>query len=210
MAGLLTVKSEGSLLFALATVMLALAWFRVRNSATEEVRSGAWQSASILLMGLVLRTAYVQWIAVGDPTYGPLDEVHLVRATFLWADIPAESALYLADFREWGLLWIVLAPAMILVGWKGGFMPRFVALGVASALVSYTAIFYFTNWDFQVHMKTAYPRLLEHIAPAAALVILSAWTLLGYSPPPISPRKRNQLPASPHDPLLPSSAKFSN
>jgi hypothetical protein len=181
-AGLLTVKNEGNILFIVAVGALALAYFSSRIGSLTAAWLPVWRPAVILLAGQLLRSGYSRWVAVDDTTYGPLDTVHLMRAAFLWADIPAASAQYLLDLRTWGLLWIAFVPSAILVAWRGTAIQKALTIGAVGALLAYTAIFYFTNWDFQYHLKTAYPRLLEQLAPAAAIVVLAAWTLLGPFP----------------------------
>lgn len=177
-AGLLTVKSEGTILFSLTLASGAFALLITRRFDARFAR-GLWKSALILLGGLALRLAYVRWTGIADPTYGPLDRVHLSRAIFLWADIPAVCLPKLLDLSTWGLLWIALIPSVVIVAWKGSALQRSLAVGALGALACYTAIFYFTNWEFVEHIDKSYARLLAHIVPAASMVILSAWKLLG-------------------------------
>ena len=43
------------------------------------------------------------------------------------------------------------------------------------------AVFLFTNWPVPLHIEQAFPRLLEQIAPAAAVVIVGAYAHLSRS-----------------------------
>jgi hypothetical protein len=47
--------------------------------------------------------------------------------------------------------------------------------GTVAALAAYTSVFYFTNWEFHLHIEQAYSRLLCQLAPAAAVLTTIAY-----------------------------------
>jgi hypothetical protein len=51
-------------------------------------------------------------------------------------------------------------------------------LAAGLAVVSYTSIFYFTNWDVFRHIVTAYDRLMSQLAPLVVVVLVMAYSRL--------------------------------
>lgn len=171
-----TVKAEGTLLALCACAAIAGLWMleSPRRFLARCRRHAA--GAGVLLAFLGLRWGYLRWANVHDLTYGPLDAAHFAQA---WARIPEAAALCwreLVDPRDWALLWpaFFLAAGALIV--RGPTRERCLAVTTLAALAAYSSIFLFSNWTLDMHVPNAYPRLLAHLAPAAAVTVF-----LGYA-----------------------------
>ena len=71
----------------------------------------------------------------------------------------------------------MLPLAAVLLIRRGRADVRALTFGTLAVLAEYGAIFLFTNWsDVALHIEQAFPRLLAHIAPVAAVSVLTIFT----------------------------------
>jgi len=175
LGGVLLVKNEGTILFGITCAAIVLVWAsQGLNGFAAALRKYAGAIA-VVAVCLMLRIIYLQWINLNDVTYGPIDSVHLANALSRFWQIPASCARFMFDLPEWGLFWPVFFLALPIVVWKGGKREIALAGGTLAALATYTSIFYFTNWEFHLHIEQAYSRLLCQLAPAAAVLTTIAY-----------------------------------
>jgi hypothetical protein len=175
-ASLVTVKQEGTVLAVICCGVAALAVAAgARTGGRATTRSAASFLAPIALF-LILRRAYVRWVDVSDLTYSPVNSESLPRAMSRLGEVLRLCAKQLLDFRSWGLFWIAfLLAAVYLLAAGASSRLRIVAGAVLLAVISDMAIFLFTNWPVPLHIEQAFPRLLQQVAPAAAVVIAGAF-----------------------------------
>ena len=178
LAGLVLVKNEGIILLTVACTMVGVMWLSEGRGNLKGIFLRQRNSVTIVLACIMLRRLYVLWVDAHDLTYGPLDMAHIERAFSLLTTVPALCLRPMLDFSEWGLFWpafLVAVPVLLLAGSR---VQRLLVLGILLALAAYTSVFLFTNWDVQLHIDQAYSRLLTHLAPAAAIVIVAAYSRL--------------------------------
>ena len=175
-ACLTTVKSEGAIL-AVAFCAVALVEPLVRHRRPT-FRAGITFAAPTAVF-LFLRISYVRWIGAGDTTYAPINTWSLGRAFGRIPDVLRLAAQALLDWKTWGLFWAVfLLAAIALLVTRSGPGARTAAAATLAGLAAYTAVFLFTNWPVRLQVEQAYPRLLQQLAPAAAVVIVLAYAKL--------------------------------
>jgi hypothetical protein len=173
LTGVCMVKAEGSILM-LIFVAVAFVFYGFGLSALRTQRDFI-----VVVMGaFLLRVSYIKWLGGLDPTYGPFDSVHLVRAWHLAGAVPAACAKYMFDRSEWGLLWPAFLLSAIFLLLVGPRLHKALALGGLITVTAYTSIFYFTNWEYKWHIHLAYNRLLTQIAPVAMVTCVMA--LVGF------------------------------
>jgi hypothetical protein len=179
--GLSTVKQEGTVLalLCLAAAGLSLLLSRRRDSSVQFVPRLSFFVPPALFLGL--RVAYLRWVSIADPVYGPLDGAHLLRALARIPEVALHCGRALFDWSQWGLLWAAFAAALLVLALDRGGSPRARASAAvaAAALLADSAIFLFTNWEPAAHIGQAYPRLLSQLAPAAVVVVAAAYGRLG-------------------------------
>ena len=178
LGGILLVKSEGAILFAVAAAVIAAVWL---SRGKQEFASRLRRSAGAIAIGVscaMLRLFYLEWMSAKDSTYGPMDRDHLSAAwNNLW-EVPKTCARFMFDRAEWGFFWPAFFVAVGILLWRGRRREIAIAGGTLLALASYTSIFYFTNWEFHLHIEQAYTRLLSQLAPVAAVLIVTAYVSL--------------------------------
>ena len=173
--GLPLVKSEGLILLGVFCGAIGLLWLSSRGRHFFSLCRQYSRSIAVVIAGAALRVLYLIWVHPNDLTYGPLDYPHLVRARGLSLEVPLVCLGHLLDRREWGLFWpgFFVAGAVLLL--SGNARQRLIALGSGVAILLYTSIFYFTNWNYKLQIDQAYDRLLCQVAPVAALCIGAAF-----------------------------------
>lgn len=172
---LLTVKSEGIILFAIGIFAVALFWLSGGLSILWTQLRKAWRGIVILTAFLTLRTAYLVWLQIKDTTYGPLDREHLSRAFGRVAEVASLCVRRLTELPEWGFFWPVFVVAALVIVFLGTARERCLVAATALAMSVYAAVFLFTNWELALHVEHAYNRLLQQVAPLAAVVIVAAY-----------------------------------
>lgn len=168
-AGVCMVKSEGTLLMLMLSCCVVCYWgIRTTPSKLRDY----WDSVAIVVLALALRVLYVRWLGDVDRTYGPIDRAHLVHAWHLLFAIPIACYPYLINSLEWGYLWPCFFVCSVVILVIGTRREKVLALGTIGAVIVYTSIFYFTNWEFKWHIQLAYPRLLTQITPLSTVVVM--------------------------------------
>jgi len=175
LGGVLLVKNEGTILFGITCAAIVLVWASQGLNGFAAVLRKYAGAIALVAICLALRMLYLRWIHLNDVTYGPIDSAHLANALSRFWQIPATCARFMFDLPEWGLFWPVFFLALPIVFWKGGRREIALAGGTLAALAAYTSIFYFTNWEFHLHIAQAYSRLLSQLAPAAAVLTTIAY-----------------------------------
>lgn len=89
--------------------------------------------------------------------------------------IPA-MMLQTAEFRTWGLLWI-MAGMMALLGWRAFARPYVLAMWILLGLhlTSYALVYCVTPWDLTTLMSMTMDRLLLHTVPAVIFLVGWHW-----------------------------------
>ena len=181
-ASLVTVKAEGTLL---AVICCAIA---AATAATGLRRTPAASAKSLVsflaptALFLLLRSAYVRWVNAVDLTYAPVNLESLPRAVSRLGEVLRLCATHLFDVSSWGLFWIAFLLGSVCL-LTAGASPRLRILAGATLLAVFAdmAVFLFTNWPVPLHIEQAFPRLLEQISAAAAVVIVGAYAHLSRS-----------------------------
>lgn len=203
-AGLLTIKSEGTILFVTSICVAALLWsLHARQSKSSGDGRRLWKWAVICGSSLLLRYSYLKWTGVVDLTYGPVNLFSGSRAFFIGIDIPARCWITISNLSEWGFFWHAFLVFALVVMLRGNLVQRGLAIWVMASLTGYVSVFYFTNWDYIRHIDTAFSRLAEHLAPVASVVIFSGIAMLARSreESPLGIRSRPGTYAGPGDPV---------
>ena len=169
--GLTTVKSEGTILAALAAAAVAAWVFLERRRAASRPIAGAGPGIAIVAAFFVLRFLFVRWV-------GPTHEVYSQTFSAALDRIPRVARLCAAELidpPQWGLFWpgLLLASALLLM--TGANRERALAASVPAGLFLMAVPFLFTSWPLEVQVSQAYSRLASQLAPAAAVVLV-----LGY------------------------------
>jgi hypothetical protein len=148
----------------------------------------AWIGALAFFAGL-LALAAAGWIwnqglprtheDYGSKLLSPLVVTNLPRLKQI---IPA-MMVQTAEFRTWGLLWI-MAGVMALLGWRALARPCVLALWILLGLhlMSYALAYSVTPWDLTVLMPITMDRLLLHTVPAVIFLAGWHWAEIGTSP----------------------------
>jgi hypothetical protein len=198
LSGVMLVKSEGMILFGVASLIVLAVWaFGGIRHLVHQAQT--YRSAiGVALACAALRVYYLRWTESSDLTYGPIDAQHLAEAWNRLVAVPRLCLPYIIDPNEWGVFWPAVGVAVAILVWMGGKQERGLAIGTVLAGACYTGIFYFTNWDIKIHIEQAYTRLLSHLAPAAAISLAAAYGLLfwGRTPARDTAASRDELPGS--------------
>jgi len=173
-ASLLMVKAEGAILAAIAMAALA------GPVVVESLRTGrgAWRPllGAIPIAGFaVLRAGYYGWLGGAEKTYQLHTRTDLIVGL---RRIPETLRLCFGEAvapSNWGILWPAFAVALAVL-WLSVYpaAPRILGAATAICAACYAGIFLFTQWPLKIHIEQGYPRLLSHLAPAAAVVIAVA------------------------------------
>lgn len=179
LGAMLMVKNEATVLLGatLATLVLIELPSGVRPWLNR--LKVAWKPILLTALFVVLRIAYLRWIAIEDLTYLPVNLKNGWRALGLIWPVTLACLRSSLDYTDWILFWplFFLFGAVVVV--KGRKAERGIALGAGLGMLAYGGIFLFTNWDVAAHIRNAYPRLLIHLAPAAALAIICGHRIVG-------------------------------
>lgn len=173
-AGLLFVKSEGTLLYLVAISAVATTWLSEGVKMFLIRLRQQWAAASIVAAAGLHRILTLTWAAspLDIPVYhSPLEHGELKKALALGLTVPKICLAYLMNFRGWGFLWPAMGLAVIILLVIGRRSERLLALATMASLAVYTMIFDFTTWDIRNHIATAYDRLLIQLSPLAVVVI---------------------------------------
>jgi hypothetical protein len=172
---LTVVKAEGTILALVAAAGVLVFWsFGGPRHLFRRVRIHA-RAVAVVAAFLFVRLAFLRWVDAYDATYGPMDGAHLRQAFERLGLVAGLCVRAATALPTWGLLWPAFAVASVLLFIHGTHRERCLSGAVWGGLLAYSAIFLFTNWKVPVHIGQAYPRLLAHIAPAAAIAICFAY-----------------------------------
>jgi hypothetical protein len=178
LGGMVMVKSEGFILFGVACAVIAVTWAS-RGPQKFVAALRAYSGAILVALSCAaMRVLYLNWVSATDPTYGPFDKRHFMMAYQRLWDVPAICAHYMFDRATWGVFWPVFFLAVPVVIWKGDGKVRALTAAILTALAAYTGVFYFTNWEIHLHIEQAYSRLLVHLSPVAAVLVVVAYQYL--------------------------------
>ncbi len=173
--GLTTVKSEGTILAALACAGILLFWFHESPGGfPARVRREARNIAVVACL-VGLRLTYVRWSGAADDVYGPLDAPHLTAAIRRIPHVARLCLSELANFQQWGLLWPAFLAAAIVLIVYGSAREKSLAIAVSFATIVLAGPFLFTTWPLDLHVDQAYFRLLAQLSPAAIAVAVLAF-----------------------------------
>ena len=89
----------------------------------------------------------------------------LAATTLARIDSVIEALMMVAIERDWAL-WLLR---------RGTIEEKGLALTGLLGVVAYAGIFLYTNWRPEVQIPNAFPRLLVHIAPIAAVVVVAGY-----------------------------------
>jgi hypothetical protein len=98
------------------------------------------------------------------------------------------------DPFTWSFFWPAFLFGCVVVVTSGSRRLKCLTAATVAGLATYAGIFLFTNWEVGLHIQQAYPRLLVHLTPAAAVVIgaggAHVWSLAGRAPAQARSRMR--------------------
>jgi hypothetical protein len=165
-------KNEG-LVLALANGLVILGFGLWRR------RQRDWIGGAVFFAGLLaIQAAWLFWSSSLPRTHE--DYGSKLLSTSVAAQLPKlqqiipAMAVQAAEFRSWGLLW-VLTGVMALLGWRV-FARRYVLavwILLGLHLMSYALAYSVTPWDLSVLMPMTLDRLLLHTVPA--VILLAGW-----------------------------------
>ena len=171
---LTTVKSEGTILAALACLGVVL------DGLLESAR-GLWRRArtevraiAIVTFFFGIRLAYLRWIAFPDPVF-QWDLHEAIRR------VPHVARLCVGELlppRRWALFWPAFLTGAAIVMAGGARREKTLAACVGLGLLVAAVPFLFTNWPLDLHIGQAYFRLAAQLAPAAGVVIVASYARL--------------------------------
>jgi len=170
--GLTIVKAEGTILASLACAGVILFWLLEPRSGFVKRFRAERGGVSIVAVFFLLRFAYLRWIDAPELTYQISMRTALTR-------IPHVARLCmtdLLDLKQWGLFWPAVAIAAGVLWRRGSNLDRSLAATIAAGLALLCAPFLVTTWPVELHVYQAYFRLVAQIAPAAAVVLVLAYT----------------------------------
>ena len=181
---LTAVKNEGTILAIVASGAILWYWYGSGNRTSgglrpfrKRVKAHA-AGIAVVAAYLVSRLAFLRWLDVHDPTYGPINAANLERAVERLGLVVRVCLRLALDPAVWGVLWPLALIASLVLWARGAKSERALAGALWSAIGAYTAILLFTNWDVELQAVQAYHRLLSHLAPAALVAIaLSYWRM---------------------------------
>ena len=179
---LTAVKNEGTILAIVASG--AILWYGYGYGMSgglrpfrKRVKAHA-AGIAVVAAYLVSRLAFLRWLDVHDPTYGPINAANLERAVERLGLVVRVCFRLALDPAVWGVLWPLALIASLVLWARGAKSERTLAGALWSAIGAYTAILLFTNWDVELQAVQAYHRLLSQLAPAALVAIaLSYWRM---------------------------------
>jgi hypothetical protein len=176
--GLMLVKSEGIVLALI--VCSTIVACRLPGAVGEVKRDCYRHRVGIALVFgcFALRWLSLVWLQSQDPTYGPLDWTHLLRAYQNLMLVPQMCLNRMLNVSEWGVFWPAFLSSVVILAVMGTWRERALAGAALAAVFAYTLIFYLTNWDIKLHVEQAYSRLLVQVAPAASVAVACAYERL--------------------------------
>jgi len=167
---LTSVKPEGLVLASLAVAGVAMA---VVLGPRPIRRAQLVGGAAIVAAFVVVRLAYLRWVAVRDDVY-VFESIRLSARR-----VPTVARLCIEEMlkvRGWGLLWPAFFTAAVLLLRRGEPKEKALAAAVAAGAAVMAVPFLFTTWPLDLHIAQAYFRLLAQLAPAAVVSVV-----LGYA-----------------------------
>ena len=181
---LTAVKNEGTILAIVASGAILWYWYGSGNRTSgglrpfrKRVKAHA-AGIAVVAAYLVSRLAFLRWLDIHDPTYGPINAANLERAVERLGLVVRVCFRLALDPAVWGVLWPLALIASLVLWARGAKSERTLAGALWSAIGAYTAILLFTNWDVELQAVQAYHRLLSQLAPAALVAIaLSYWRM---------------------------------
>ncbi len=170
-----TVKSEGLTLSLLCCAVAILAAISRRREGEKRLADGLLGAAPAAIL-IELRWAYLQWINYPNKDFVSLTMLNLRRAADRLPEVLRQCGREIVRFSEWGFFWEAFLLAVLVLAFARPVRRdlRIVAGTTLAALLGYTAAFLFSSWPVALHVAQAYPRLLQQLAPAAAVVIAAA------------------------------------
>lgn len=168
--GLTTVKSEGTILAALAAGGVLFCWLIERPPDLRARLRSQWKAVAIVLAFLGLRFALVRWVGASDVVY-PLDASHLAEALHRIPRVVRLCLVKMLSPRRWGLFWPAFFASALVLALRGTSREKCIVLAVGAASVVLASAFLFTTWPLELHIDQAYGRLLSQLAPAAGVAV---------------------------------------
>jgi hypothetical protein len=152
--------------------MLVLLFCAAAAIAPRVIRNKEWRSGlTVVLPGICL---YVLWSILVAWAHAPKDgdfglRPHFDRVYILLRSLGGECL----KWAEWSLFWPLLGLTAPFFFFRR-FRPLIpLATGVFLPLILYPLVFVFSGWNpVRDHVASALPRLLLHIVPAAAILIV--------------------------------------
>jgi hypothetical protein len=170
-AALMFTKNEG---LPLAMIFLCVYATRVvlHRSRREVVRLALSSSTALLTFGaLTLWRARIPLL--NDENYASLLR-NLGERIALFDDAARELLTRLADFRQWGIFWLVVIAAVLLLLARRDrriLLPGFI---MVAALFVYSVAYTVTSWNLHDLAGASANRLLSHlVAPALYLAVIA-------------------------------------
>lgn len=175
LGAMLMVKNEGIVLLFVAVMTLAFAGLSAGAVEFRRRLSSVKAPMGTLIILVMLRMGYLKWIGYDDIVFVSLNGASVWRAfNRVWTVVVA-CLKDIFDITSWGFFWplFFLLGGMILV--KGRTAEKVIAFASIFGLLCYTGIYLFSNWEVELHIHNSFPRLLSHLAPAAAIAIVSGY-----------------------------------
>jgi hypothetical protein len=180
-AALMFTKNEG---LPLAMIFLCVYATRVvlHRSRREVVRFALSSSSALLTFGaLILWRARIPLL--NDENYASLLR-NLGERIALFDDAARELLTRLADFRQWGIFWLVVIAAVLLMLARRDrriLLPGFI---MTAALFVYSVAYTVTSWNLHDLAGASANRLLSHlVAPALYLAVIAFTEGAALAPP---------------------------
>jgi len=124
--------------------------------------------------------AWLGWLALTaalgiprDPDFEPLTPAVFLSHANRAGSLAFWAAEELVALRRWSLLWPLALISLARMAWRSERARTYTwAATLFLPLLLYPCIYFFSAWDpVEAHVKTSLPRLYEHVAPAAALLV---------------------------------------
>jgi hypothetical protein len=169
------VKAEGGLLLIVACASVILFWAGRGIRSLPAQLALHWRGVLIVAGFGLSRKAYVAWIGIPDASFLPVTPSTIASAIDRVPEVAALALGHAWNVQHWGVFWLAAMVSAVLLSIFARPGVRALARGLLLALLAYTTIFLFTTWSIPVHIDQAYDRLLQQIAPAAAVILAAAY-----------------------------------
>ena len=177
--GLTMVKSEGVVLVAVIVGIVVFDHLRSGWTGLLRFWNDNRKSAAIVLSFVGLQLCYHAWTGVRDPAYAAVNPATIRLALGRIGEVFLECSREMTNVPKWGLLWIALPVVVLVVLWLGEVRTKQLTACLLAALGCYGSIYLFTNWSVTLHIGQSFDRLLSQVAPAAAVLTVYSYSLLG-------------------------------